>query len=114
MTLSNGSYNRLKFIALVLLPGFSALYFGLAQIWGLPQAEQVVGTATIVDTFLGLLLKNSTSKFQKNEPGPVGDLIVVEEDGEKYLSMALNQADLQSIPQKDVITLRVVTPPPAQ
>ena len=41
------------------------LYFALAGIWSLPYGEQVVGTITAVDTFLGVILGISTSQYNK-------------------------------------------------
>ena len=67
MKLSNIWYDRLKFIAQIVLPALATLYFGLAQIWNLPYAEQVVGTISIVDAFLGALLGISTYNYRKNE-----------------------------------------------
>ena len=64
-------YDILKPVAQVWLPALGAAYFSLAQIWGLPEAEEVVGTITIIDTTLGVILGISTSKF--NDPGkPAG------------------------------------------
>lgn len=63
--LSNKVYDVLKYIALVVLPGLGTLYFALAGIWGFPYGEQIVGTITAVDTFLGVLLGVSTSKYNK-------------------------------------------------
>ena len=56
-------YDVLKWIAMILLPALGTLYFALSQIWGLPCAEQVVGTITAFDAFLGVLLGISSSKF---------------------------------------------------
>lgn len=58
-------YNILKFIAQVLLPALGTLYFALAGIWGLPYGEQIVGTITALDTFLGALLGLSTMQYKK-------------------------------------------------
>lgn len=66
MKLSNKTYDILKWIALIFLPALGALYFGLAQIWGLPYGEEIVGTLVVVDTFLGALIGVSTSKYNKN------------------------------------------------
>jgi len=41
------------------------LYFALAGIWNFPYGEQVVGTITAVDTFLGVILGISTSQYNK-------------------------------------------------
>lgn len=65
MILSNKMYNWLKWIAMYLLPALGTLYFALAGIWNLPYGEQVVGTITAVDTFLGVILGISTSRYNK-------------------------------------------------
>lgn len=65
MIFSNKTYDKLKWIAQILLPAIGTLYFALAQIWGFPYAEQIVGTITAVDTFLGILLGISTYNYNK-------------------------------------------------
>ena len=63
--MNNKVYDALKFTAQILLPAIATLYFTLASIWGLPYAEQIVGTITAVDTFLGVVLKISTDQYNK-------------------------------------------------
>ena len=63
--MSNKVYDVLKWIAMVFLPGAGALYFALAGIWGLPYGEEIVGTITAVDTFLGVLLGISSAQYNK-------------------------------------------------
>ena len=53
--MNNKVYDVLKWIAMYLLPALGTLYFALAGIWGLPYGEQIVGTITAVDTFLGVI-----------------------------------------------------------
>lgn len=65
MTMSNKTYDLLKWIAMVVLPGLGTFYFALAGIWGLPYGEQIVGTITAIDTLLGALLGISTSQYNK-------------------------------------------------
>ena len=65
MKLSNKMYDILKWIAQYLLPASGMLYFALASIWGLPYGEEIVGTITAVDTFLGVLLGLSTIQYNK-------------------------------------------------
>ena len=67
MKMSNKVYDVLKWIAMYLLPAVGTLYFALAGIWGLPYGEQIVGTITAVDTFLGVILGISNSKYKKTE-----------------------------------------------
>lgn len=64
--MSNKTYDILKFIAQIVLPAIGTLYFALAQIWGFPYAEQIVGTITAVDTFLGAILGISSKTYFKN------------------------------------------------
>lgn len=64
--MSNKVYDALKYIAQIVLPALATLYFALAQIWGLPYGEQVVGTITAVDAFLGALLRLTTIKYERS------------------------------------------------
>lgn len=63
--MSNKTYDVLKFVAQIVLPALGTLYFALASIWGLPYGEQIVGTITAVDAFLGAILGVSTSQYNK-------------------------------------------------
>lgn len=64
--LSNKVYDVLKWIALILLPALGTLYFALSGIWGLPYGEQIVGTITAIDTFLGAILGISSINYNKS------------------------------------------------
>lgn len=66
MKMGNKTYDILKFIAQIFLPALGTLYFALAGIWGLPYGEQIVGTITAIDTFLGAVLKISTTQYNKD------------------------------------------------
>lgn len=63
--MNDKAYDALKWIAMYLLPALGTLYFALAGIWGLPYGEQIVGTITAVDTFLGVILGISASQYNK-------------------------------------------------
>lgn len=63
--MSDKMYDILKWVAQILLPALGTLYFALASIWGFPYAEQIVGTITAIDTFLGVLLGISTKQWKK-------------------------------------------------
>jgi hypothetical protein len=67
MVLSNKIYDTLKWIAQMLLPAVGTLYFALAGIWGFPYGEEIVGTITAIDTFLGVLLGISSMNYKKEE-----------------------------------------------
>lgn len=63
--MSNKRYDILKYIAQIVLPAIATLYFALAGIWNLPYREEIVGTITAIDTFLGILLGISTANYNK-------------------------------------------------
>jgi len=67
MEMSNKLYDILKYIALIVLPAVGTLYFALAGIWGFPYGEQIVGTITAIDAFLGAVLRISTNRYYSEE-----------------------------------------------
>ena len=67
MRINNKTYDILKWTAQYLLPAIATLYFTLAQLWGLPYSEQIVGTITAVDTFLGVFLGISSAEYNKTK-----------------------------------------------
>lgn len=61
--LSNKIYDILKWIAQIFLPALGTLYFALAGIWGFPYGEEIIGTITAVDVFLGVILGISSKQY---------------------------------------------------
>lgn len=82
MKMSNKIYDILKWIALCVLPALGTLYFGLAGIWGMPYGEQIVGTISVVDAFLGAVLGISTAQYNK-EVSENSDEAILEEEIEE-------------------------------
>ena len=64
--MSNKTYDVLKWIAQILLPALGTLYFALAGIWGLLYGEEILGTITDIDVFLGAILKIASNNYEKN------------------------------------------------
>lgn len=64
--MSDKLYDVLKWIAQIFLPAAATLYFALSQIWGLPYGEEIVGTITAFDAFLGALLGISSALYNKS------------------------------------------------
>lgn len=67
--MKNKTYDILKWIAQILIPAIGTLYFSLAGIWNFPYPEEVVGTLTAIDTFLGVLLGISSYNYNKKLEG---------------------------------------------
>lgn len=66
MKISDKTYDILKYIAQYVLPALGTLVFAITSIWGIPYGEQIVGTITAIDAFIGALLGVSTYTY-KNE-----------------------------------------------
>lgn len=66
MKLPDSIYDRLKWIALILLPAISTVYSALSAIWDLPCAEQIPASITAISLFLGSILGISTAEYRKN------------------------------------------------
>ena len=64
-------YDTLKWLCQIAIPAIATLYFTLSGIWNFPYGEQVVGTLTAIDTFLGVCLGISTSQYKKGVPSNV-------------------------------------------
>jgi hypothetical protein len=103
---SDALYKRLKFFTQVLLPAIGTLYFTLAGIWGLPAAEEVVGTIVAIDTFLGVVLHLSTNAYNNSDVKYDGDLNTMEIDGVKTFSLELG-INPDDIAKKDEILFKV-------
>lgn len=65
--MSNKVYDILKYVAQIVLPALATLYIALASLWGWGYMEQIVGTLTAIDTFLGVILKSLKSKYDKED-----------------------------------------------
>lgn len=104
---TNKLYDTLKFCALVFLPALGSLYFGLASIWGLPHAEKIIGTITLIDTFLGVVLHLSNSQYYKNDGNFDGTLHVTNEDPPQVL--AEFKTDPADLPGRHSVEMNVNT-----
>jgi imidazoleglycerol phosphate synthase glutamine amidotransferase subunit HisH len=67
MNLSNREYDTWKWFAQIFLPSLGTLYFAVAKIWGLPYAQEIVGTITAIDAFLGVCLGISSDNYYKSK-----------------------------------------------
>jgi hypothetical protein len=105
--LSDKLYNSGKRLVQVVLPAISALYFGLANIWGLPSAEQVVGTIAVLTTFLGVVLGISSKNYDASGAAFDGDMVVVKsENGVKTFNLNLDD-DPANLENKNSVRFKV-------
>jgi hypothetical protein len=106
MNMGSKTYDVLKAVAQVWLPAAGTLYFALAQIWGLPAAEQVSGTVLAVDTFLGVVLGISSATYNASDRKYDGVLQI--QDGEDGSTLRLKSVDAQALTTKNEIVFKIV------
>jgi hypothetical protein len=105
--MSDKVYNSVRALVELGLPATATLYFTLAQIWGLPNAEQVVGTITAIVVFLGVLLRVARNSY--NTEKYQGRINVVETDEKLTYSLELD-TDPNELQNKGEVTFKVVRP----
>lgn len=106
LQLSNNLYDVAKRIVTMGLPALGTLYFAISSIWGLPYADEIVGSLAALTVFLGVVINISTANYNTNDDRFDGT-VEVEEDpyGNKTMSLALtkieNPEDIAN--QKEVV-----------
>lgn len=103
---TNELYNKLKFVALVLLPALGTMYFALDSLWGWNHGLQVVGSISAIDTFLGVVLHLSTNQYYKNGSNFDGTMHVSETDTATQFQLELN-GDPADLPGKHSVAFNV-------
>jgi hypothetical protein len=115
LVLSNQTYNVVKHVAAIALPALSTLYYALAQIWHFQNTEEVMGTISAVNIFLGAVMGVSTLAYNNSGAKYAGSVVITDTGDKKVFSLDLDSHpdDIQDM--KDV-TFKVTpvnsTPPP--
>lgn len=71
--MSTRMYDFLKNMVQLILTPLGSLYYGLALIWGLPAAEEVVGTIGLLVTFGTITLRLSKASYDNSDIRYVGE-----------------------------------------
>lgn len=72
MNIPNRTYDCIRFVAELLLPGLATLYAALSPVWGFPLAHEITTTVIAVDAFLGLFVNYLRKRYNLN-PEPILD-----------------------------------------
>lgn len=105
MKLNDKVYDILKWVAQIVLPALGTLYLGISSIWGLPYAQNVIGTITVVDTFLGVLLGISTHNYQGDGTVKLGEVDPETDLAEVQIHM--DDTNYQILSEKKHVVLKV-------
>lgn len=108
--LSNQRYDVLKHVAAIGLPALSALYFTLSQIWHLPKTEEVMGTISAVNVFLGAFVGVSNMNYNNSEAKYVGAIEVTDTGSKKTFSLNLKD-DPEALQTMKSATFKVTQVP---
>lgn len=65
MKFDDKTYDLLKWLVLVVLPGLGTCYATLAQIWGWPYFEAIPGTLQALCFLLGSMIGISTAEYRR-------------------------------------------------
>lgn len=110
--LGDRAYKAVKASAALILPAIGTLYFTVAQIWGLPNAEEVVGTIAAVNTFVGVVLGISTRSYNNSSAKPqyVGEVAFEAVEGDEHTKRMVTRLNThpQVIASMDQVTFGVV------
>ena len=100
-------YDFLKKMVMIFLPAASALYLSLSGIWGLPYAEQVVGTVTAITAFLGVCLGISSKRYNNSDEPHDGSLVVTRDGGGVRGLMLELDGDPEMLADQQAISFKV-------
>lgn len=111
LTFGNGTYDLIRRIVELILPGAGALYFGASGIWGeavFPNPDKVVGTIAILVVFLGLVLSVSRKNYTPPETAtPVGSFVINTTDINRPPYRLEADLSLEELESKKTITFDV-------
>lgn len=107
--MSNELYDTLKKSVQIVIPGMGVIYLILNMFWHLPGAtEEVLKITTSMTLILGIIVDESSRRYNKSDKPFSGDLVVSEgQNGSTLYSMELNE-DPEIIESRDSVTFKVI------
>lgn len=106
LVLKNKTYDFLNVLVRYILPALGTLYFGLSQLWGLPAAEEVVGSIVLISTFLGVVIGFARKGWKVDD-----ELMIYRDEIEEFSSFGFKQDGrlIEHLEDGQTVTLRVKT-----
>jgi hypothetical protein len=110
---SDSTYEMLRLLVTVLLPGLATFYTGLASVWGFGYVAQVVGTIAAVTTLLGLVLGVARRTYNNSDTKFDGAVRFTDIPEQQRVDMALafGNIDPKTLMDKKEVVLKVSPPP---
>lgn len=113
IVLPSKAYNVLKPVVQIVLPATATLYAGLAVLWGFPKVTEIVGTITLLTTFLGVILGLSSRTYNASEARYDGSMLVDAQDDRVIHTLDVTTDPEVMAEQKEIIlkVQKVASPP---
>ncbi|MDT2472524.1 phage holin [Enterococcus avium] len=67
MKMNNETYDKVKWVVMILMPALTTLVGGLGQAYGWSHTDLAVTTLTLITTFMGAVTLKSTSNYNKED-----------------------------------------------
>ena len=83
MRLSNGTYDKLKWIALAFIPALEVLILTVGKIWGLPYYDNIGATVAAVGVFLAAIIGVSRKTYLEDLAKPTDENLKNEYEDEE-------------------------------
>lgn len=103
LVLSNSTYEALRVLVEVILPGVSAFYMSLTPIWDLPGSEKVTGTIAAFTVFVGLFVRLARRSYNKSDAQYDGTATLLNQGGQTALALDLDAHPDDLAGQKKVV-----------
>lgn len=87
--LTSAQYDTIRHFVQYILPAVGTFYYTIAALWGLPYADQVVGTVAALALLLGIVMGASKKSYNNSDArfdGEVEDGIVSFNDAPSALA----------------------------
>ena len=100
-------YNLIKTLYRIIFPASGAIYFGLSQIYVMPNESQVIGILVVLAAISGLIVQFAYKKYDPNVLFQ-GQLVISETmEGKRVFSLELSH-NPDELAEMDSITFKVV------
>lgn len=110
VTMNDRTYDVLKWWVTIILPALGTFYFAVAAIWGLPYAEEIVGTIVAVTTLLGVILGVSNAQYKSDDSNFDGILHLDQRnESADYWTFEATKG-LEEIEKKNQVSFKVSKP----
>lgn len=83
MRLSDGTYDKLKWIALAFIPALEVLILTVGKIWGLPYYDNIGATVAAIGVFLAAIIGVSSKTYYEDLAQPTDENLMNEYEDEE-------------------------------